>query len=50
MAENIAKFITNQWPKLKTTDVFTSQKETDTIKNRIKTIKEGILNAKRLGL
>ena len=50
MAENIAKFITNQWPKVKTTDVFTSQKETDAIKNRINTIKEGISKAKTLGL
>jgi hypothetical protein len=50
MAENIAKFITNSWPNKKTTDVFAIQKETDTIKDRIKTIKDGILKAKSLGL
>ena len=50
MAEDIAKFITNSWPNKKTTDVFATQKETDGIKNRIKTIRQGISEAKKLGL
>ena len=50
IAEDIAKFITNSWPNKKTTDVFANQKETDTIKNRIQTIKMGISKAKTLGM
>ena len=50
MAENIAKFITNSFPNKKTTDVFKEKRNTDTIKNRIETIKQGILKAKSLGL
>ena len=50
MAENIAEFVTNQWPNKKTTDVFKDQRNTDNIKNRIETIKLGISKAKSLGL
>ena len=50
MAENFAKFITNLWPNKKIDDVFTKQKDTDAIKNRIKIVKEAISNAKSLGL
>jgi|694.fasta_scaffold06467_8 hypothetical protein len=50
MAESFAKFITNLWPNKKESDLFTSQKNSDFMKNRIKTIKEGIKVAKNLGL
>jgi hypothetical protein len=50
MAESFAKFITNYWPNKSATDIYTAQKNSDTIKNRINTIKEGIIKAKSLGL
>jgi len=50
MAESFTKFITNYWPNKSATDIYTAQKNSDTIKNRIKTIKEGIIKAKSLGL